>query len=101
MVKQPIRLGCRFEGLGPDGVRSVECGIISPHPDRCRLGRNSFFGYALTTKSHVMTVFPVIIGACAVATAFYLILDLSRPYSGVFHISSPPLEQVLAVMGKE
>ena len=60
-----------------------------------------FFGYALTTKSHVMTIFPIVVGAFAVATAFYLILDLSRPYSGIFRISSAPLEQVLAVMGRE
>jgi hypothetical protein len=60
-----------------------------------------FLGYALTTKSHAMTIIPVAVGACAVATAFYLILDLSRPYSGVFRVSPAPLEQVLAVMGKE
>lgn len=60
-----------------------------------------FLGYALTTKSHPMTILPVIVGACAVATAFYLILDLSRPYSGIFNVSPAPLEQVLAVMGKE
>jgi hypothetical protein len=60
-----------------------------------------FFGYALTTKSHAMTIFPAFVGACAVGTAFYLILDLSRPYSGIFRVSSAPLEQVLAVMGTE
>jgi hypothetical protein len=60
-----------------------------------------FLGYALTTKAQAMTLVPVFVGACAVATAFYLVLDLSRPYSGVFHVSSAPLEQVLAVMGKE
>lgn len=60
-----------------------------------------FLGYALTTKRHVMTIVPVIVGACAVATAFYLILDLSRPYSGIFRVSSAPLEQVLAIMGTE
>jgi len=60
-----------------------------------------FLGYALTTKSHPMTIGPVIVGACAVATAFYLILDLSRPYSGIFRVSPAPLEQVLAVMGKK
>ena len=60
-----------------------------------------FLGYALTTKSHPMTMAPVVVGACAVATAFYLILDLSRPYSGIFNVSPAPLEQVLAVMGKE
>ena len=60
-----------------------------------------FLGYALTTKSHPMTIVPVIVGACAVATAFYLILDLSRPYSGIFNVSPAPLEQVLSVLGME
>jgi hypothetical protein len=48
-----------------------------------------------------VSVAAVAIGAVAVASAFYLILDLSGPYSGVFRVSSAPLEQVLAVMGKE
>jgi len=30
-----------------------------------------------------------------------LILDLSNPYSGLFRTSPAPLEQSLAVMGKE
>jgi hypothetical protein len=30
-----------------------------------------------------------------------MILGLSSPYSGIFRASSAPLEQVLAVMGKE
>ena len=30
-----------------------------------------------------------------------MILDLSRPYTGLFRASPAPLEQVLAVMGKE
>jgi len=41
------------------------------------------------------------LGALAIASAAYLILDLSSPYSGLFRVSSAPLEQVLAVMGKE
>jgi hypothetical protein len=41
------------------------------------------------------------VGAFAVASAVYLILDLSDPYAGAFRASPEPLEQVLAVMGKE
>jgi hypothetical protein len=43
----------------------------------------------------------VAVGALAVASAAYLIFDLSSPYTGVFRVSSAPLEQVLGVMGKE
>jgi hypothetical protein len=39
--------------------------------------------------------------AQAVASAFYLILDLSSPYSGLFGASPAPLEAGLAAMGKE
>ena len=48
-----------------------------------------------------MQVVSLAVGAVAVATAVLLILDLSNPYSGVFRASAAPLEQVLAVMGKE
>jgi hypothetical protein len=60
-----------------------------------------FFGYGLTTRGNVMAVLAGFVGSLAVASAFYLILDLSSPYGGVFRVSSAPLEQVLAVMGKE
>jgi len=40
------------------------------------------------------------VGALAISSAVYLILDLSD-HSGVFRASPAPLEQVLAVMGKE
>jgi hypothetical protein len=60
-----------------------------------------FCGYGLMSRGNPMSVVVVAIGALAVASAFYLILDLSSPYSGVFRASSAPLEQVLAVMGKE
>ena len=41
------------------------------------------------------------IGALAIASAVYVILDLSSPYSGVFRASPAPLEQVLDYMGQE
>jgi len=60
-----------------------------------------FFGYGLMSGGNAMSLVAVIIGALAVASATYLIFDLSGPYSGIFRASSAPLEQVLAVMGKE
>lgn len=48
-----------------------------------------------------MSVVAVFIGAIAVSTSVYMILDLSSPYSGIFRPSPAPLEQVLQVMGKE
>ena len=60
-----------------------------------------FLGYGLMSKGAVTSVLGVVIGAGAVASAFALIIDLSSPYSGVFRTSSAPIEQVLAIMGKE
>ena len=60
-----------------------------------------FLGYGLMSKGSVTSVLGVLIGAIAVASAFLMILDLSSPYSGAFRTSSAPLEQVLAIMGKE
>jgi hypothetical protein len=60
-----------------------------------------FCGFGLMSKGHAMSLVCVIVGAIAIASAVYLILDLSSPYSGIFRVSSAPLEQVLAVMGKE
>ena len=60
-----------------------------------------FCGFGLMSRSGVMPVLALAVGAIAVASAVLLILDLSNPYSGVFRASAAPLEQVLAVMGKE
>jgi hypothetical protein len=60
-----------------------------------------FCGYGLMSKGNPMSIAAGVVGAVAVASAVYLILDLSDPYSGAFRTSSAPLEQVLAVMGKE
>jgi hypothetical protein len=60
-----------------------------------------FCGYGLMSKGNPMSIAAGAVGAVAVASAVFLILDLSDPYSGAFRTSSAPLEQVLAVMGKE
>ena len=60
-----------------------------------------FFGYGLMSGGNAVSFVALAVGAVAVASAAYLILDLSSPYAGVFRASSAPLEQVLAVMSKE
>jgi hypothetical protein len=60
-----------------------------------------FCGFGLTARATMTSMVAMAIGAIAVASAVLLILDLSSPYSGVFRASSTPLEQALAVMGKE
>ena len=60
-----------------------------------------FFGYGLMSGGGATPFVAVAVGALGVASAAFLILELSSPYSGIFRASSAPLEQVLAVMGKE
>ncbi len=60
-----------------------------------------FFGYGLLSGGGGASFVVMALGALAAASAVLLILELSSPYSGVFRASSAPLEQVLAVMGKE
>ena len=60
-----------------------------------------FCGFGLTARATKTSVVAMAVGAMAVASAVLLILDLSSPYSGIFRASSTPLEQALAVMGKE
>ena len=60
-----------------------------------------FCGFGLTSRGTVTSVIALAVGAIAVASAVLLILDLSNPYSGLFRASPAPLEQALAVMGRE
>jgi hypothetical protein len=60
-----------------------------------------FFGFGLMSGGGATPFVAVAVGALGVASAAFLILELSSPYSGIFRASSAPLEQVLAVMGKE
>jgi hypothetical protein len=61
-----------------------------------------FFGYGLASGGDSAGAFVAMtLGAIAAASAVLLILELSSPYSGIFRVSSAPLEQVLAVTGKE
>jgi hypothetical protein len=60
-----------------------------------------FCGFGLMARGTTTSVIALAVGSIAVASAVLLILELSTPYSGVFRASSAPLEQALAVMGKE
>ena len=59
-----------------------------------------FCGFGLMSKGNAMSVVALVFGALAVASAIYLILDLSSPYSGLFRTSPAPLQQVLAQMSQ-
>jgi hypothetical protein len=54
-----------------------------------------FCGFGLMSRSNPMAYAALAVGAAAVSTAVYLIVDLSDPYSGLFQASSAPIERVL------
>ena len=102
------RSACRREGDGQldrpiapaDVIRAGQSHFHSAHHHRRRMGDVSLFRLRVSGGS-VTSFVATTAGALAIASAAYLILDLSSPYSGLFRPSSAPLEQVLAVMGKE
>jgi len=60
-----------------------------------------FCAYGLMSRASVMTFVVFGLGGLAIASAVYVILDLSSPYSGFFRASSAPLERVLAQIGRD
>jgi hypothetical protein len=54
-----------------------------------------FCGFGLMSRTNPMAFAALGVGAAAVATAVYLIVDLSDPYNGLFKTSSAPIEKVM------
>lgn len=59
-----------------------------------------FLGFGLFARLHVTMTVAFIIGALSVSSAIFLILELSRPYEGVMHLSDAPLRNALAVIDR-
>lgn len=59
-----------------------------------------FLGFGLFGRLHLTMVVVFLIGAVSVASAIFLILELSQPYAGVMRISDAPLRHALAVIDR-
>jgi len=59
-----------------------------------------FLGYGLLSRIDALAVAALAFGAQAVASAVYLIVDLSSPFSGYFQVSPLPVQRVLQDLGK-
>ena len=59
-----------------------------------------FLGNGLVAPPNVVSVLAHLIGASAVASAIFLILELSSPYTGVIRLSPAGLDGVLASLGE-
>jgi len=57
-----------------------------------------FLGFGLLANFNAVTVVAEALGAMSVASAMFLILEFSHPYSGVFAISASGLDLVLAAL---
>jgi len=60
-----------------------------------------FLGFGLLANFNAVTVAAEALGAMAVASAIFLILEFSHPYSGVFSISVSGIDQVLGALIEE
>ncbi len=59
-----------------------------------------FFGFGMLSRITATTLAAMGLGAFAVASAIFLILELSEPYTGLFRISPEALEQTIAVIDR-
>jgi hypothetical protein len=59
-----------------------------------------FLGFGLFARFNATVVTAYFIGALSVAGAIFLILEMNHPYSGLMKISSAPMRNVLAEVGK-
>jgi len=57
-----------------------------------------FLGFGLLAKFTLMSVAANALGALSVASAMFLILEFSQPYSGAYTISSRGIDAMLGVL---
>jgi hypothetical protein len=59
-----------------------------------------FCGFGVRSGTNPTTIATLALGAISVASAMFLILDLSQPYSGLFRIPPSAMEQTIEVIDK-
>jgi hypothetical protein len=59
-----------------------------------------FLGFGLFARFHATVAIALMIGSASVAAAIFLILELSRPYTGLIQLSDEPLRKVLVQIGR-
>ena len=59
-----------------------------------------FCGFGLVSDANSTTVIALALGAFAVASAVFIIIELSHPYTGMFRIPPAALEQTIAAIDK-
>jgi hypothetical protein len=59
-----------------------------------------FSGFGLLARANATVVAALFVGAVTVAGAIFLLLEMNAPYSGLMAISSAPMRNTLAVIGR-
>jgi hypothetical protein len=59
-----------------------------------------FLGYGLLGAFNAVSIAAEALGAIAVASAIFMILEFSQPYSGLFRISPVGIDNLIAVLGR-
>jgi hypothetical protein len=60
-----------------------------------------FFGFGMLARPNRVSVTGLAVGAVSVASAIFLILELSTPYSGLLRLSPTPILQTIAALNKQ
>jgi hypothetical protein len=59
-----------------------------------------FFGFGMLARLNRTAVIGLAVGAISVASAIFLIVELSTPYSGLLRLSPEPVVKTIAALGK-
>ena len=59
-----------------------------------------FAGYGVMAKLNSTAVIAAFVGAFAIGSAIFLILELNQPFNGLFRIPSAAIDQTLEAMSR-
>ena len=59
-----------------------------------------FTSFGLSAPRNLLSYATVALGALAIASAIYVIMDLDQPFDGIFSVSSKPLRDALTELGQ-
>jgi hypothetical protein len=64
------------------------------------LARSGFRKLWIERSAQFVSYATITLGGVAIASAIYVIVDLDRPFGGIFAVSSEPLRDALTQLGR-
>ena len=89
---QNLRLGMALQAASPVSWPLVTIVVV--------WAAIMFFGFGLVSNTNATTVVALALGAFAVASAIFLIIELSQPFTGLFRIPPGALEQTIDALNR-